>query len=221
MFQTTILHLLPAGFAARAAAACLGLAAAGLASPSQADEAKDLPDIAATLKTSKGDIKVTLHASKAPVTVANFLNLARRGYYDGVVFHRVVEDFVIQGGDPSGTGKGGPGYFIENEIHPDLRHDRAGILSMARKREPDTNGSQFFITLGETPHLDGGYSVFGAVAGGMEAVEEIAAGDAILGVEIHDSTEALFALLAPRLEEWNRILDQRAKELEAAAGSSQ
>ena len=132
-----------------------------------------IEDVEATLKTDKGDIKVTIYASKAPVTAANFLNLAKRDYYDGVSFHRVVEDFVIQGGDPSGTGRGGPGYFIENEIAPGLKHDRAGILSMARKREPDTNGSQFFITLGSTPHLNDRHSVFGRVTSGMDVVDAI------------------------------------------------
>lgn len=170
-----------------------------------------LEDIHATLKTSRGSIKIALHAEKAPVTVANFLNLAKRGYYNGVTFHRVVPDFVIQGGDPTGTGKGGPGYFIENEIAPDLKHDRAGVLSMARKSEPDTNGSQFFITLDATPHLDGGYSVFGKVVSGIEVVEKISAGDTIESIEIHDSTDPLFTKMEKRLDEWNRILDERAK----------
>ena len=168
-----------------------------------------IEDIEATLRTDKGDIKVTIYASKAPITAANFLNLAKRDYYDGVTFHRVVEDFVIQGGDPSGTGRGGPGYFIENEIAPGLKHDRAGILSMARKREPDTNGSQFFITLGETPHLDGGYSIFGEVTEGMEAVEKIEEGDKILDIEVHGSLDALFSKLEKRIEEWNAVLDRR------------
>ncbi len=175
-----------------------------------------LEDIEATLKTDKGDIRVKIYASKAPVTAANFLNLSKRNYYDGVTFHRVVEDFVIQGGDPSGTGRGGPGYFIENEIAPGIKHDRAGILSMARKREPDTNGSQFFITLGETPHLDGGYSIFGEVLEGMEAVTAIEEGDKILDVEVHGSTDALFGRLEKRLDEWNAILDEREKAQKAA-----
>ena len=178
-------------------------------------------DIEATIKTDKGDIKVKIYASKAPVTAANFLNLAKRDYYDGVSFHRVVEDFVIQGGDPSGTGRGGPGYYIENEIVEGLKHDRAGILSMARKREPDTNGSQFFITLGPTPHLDGGYSIFGEVVDGMEAVESIEQGDKILDIEVTGSTDALFAKMESRLDEWNAILDERDKAQKDASDTGQ
>lgn len=181
----------------------------------------EIADIEATLKTEKGLVKVKIYASKVPVTAANFLNLAKRDYYDGVTFHRVEEDFVIQGGDPSGTGRGGPGYFIENEIVEGLLHNRAGILSMARKREPDTNGSQFFITLGETPHLDGGYSIFGEVTEGLEVVESIERGDKILDIEVHGSTDALFAKLEKRLDEWNAILDERAKAQETADKSGQ
>lgn len=181
----------------------------------EAAEAKaEIEDVSATLKTSRGDIKVKIYASKAPVTSANFLNLAKRDYYDGVAFHRVVEDFVIQGGDPSGTGRGGPGYFIPNEIAPGMKHDRAGILSMARKREPDTNGSQFFITLNETPHLDGLYSIFGEVTEGLEVVEKIEVGDKILDVEVHDATDALFLKLEKQVEEWNAILDKRSDDTE-------
>ncbi len=181
----------------------------------------EVTDIEATLKTEKGDIKVKIYASKTPVTAANFLNLALRDYYDGVTFHRVEEDFIIQSGDPSGTGRGGPGYFIANEIAEGLKHDRAGILSMARKLEPDTNGSQFFVTLGPTPHLDGAYSIFGEVLEGMDVVESIEPGDRILDVEVHGSTDALFATLEERIEEWNAILDERAKAQKAAAKSSQ
>jgi peptidyl-prolyl cis-trans isomerase B (cyclophilin B) len=176
-----------------------------------------ITDIHATIKTSKGPIKVLVYASKTPVTAANFLNLAKRDYYDGVTFHRVVEDFVIQGGDPSGTGRGGPGYVIENEIVPDLKHDAIGVLSMARKKEPDTNGSQFFITLGATPHLDGGYSLFGKVVEGIEVVNQIEEGDKIEDIEVIDSTDALFTKLEKRLVEWNAILDQRDKAMKAAA----
>ncbi|MCB1077353.1 MAG: peptidylprolyl isomerase [Verrucomicrobiae bacterium] len=175
------------------------------------DAAPAISDVHATISTDKGDIKVVIYASKTPVTAANFLNLAKRGYYDGVKFHRVVEDFVIQGGDPSGTGRGGPGYFIENEIVPELKHDAIGVLSMARKKEPDTNGSQFFITLDATPHLDGGYSVFGKVVEGIDVVEKIEVGDIIKHIEVTDSTDPLFTKMETRLEEWNRILDERDK----------
>lgn len=197
--------------------ASIALAAWGALSVVQGQETATetaIEDIDAILKTEKGEIKVKVYASKVPVTSANFLNLAKRGYYDGVTFHRVVEDFVIQGGDPSGTGRGGPGYFIENEIVPGLKHDRAGILSMARKREPDTNGSQFFITLAETPHLDGGYSLFGEVTEGMDVVRKIEEGDKILDIEVEGSLEALFTRLEKRVEEWNAVLDKRPDSTE-------
>lgn len=182
-----------------------------------------LEDLDVTLKTPKGDIKLTLYASKAPVSVANFLNLAKRGYYDGVIFHKVVENFMALTGDPSGTGRGGPGYFIENEIVEDLKHDRAGILAMARKLEPDTNGSQFFITLGATPHLDGNYTIFGEVTDGLVVVESLEKGDTIDAIEVHGSTDPLFTKMEARLDEWNAILDMRAdaqKKAKAAAASS-
>lgn len=166
-------------------------------------------DIRIILKTNQGDIKATLFASKAPITVASFLNLARRNFYDGLAFHRVVEDFVIQGGDPDGNGKGGPGYLLPNEIAPGLKHDKKGVFSMARKSKPDTAGSQFFITLGPAPHLDGGYSIFGEVTGGLEVVEQIEVGDKMVDIEILDPVDALFQAQAVNLGEWNRILDQR------------
>ena len=110
---------------------------------SEPADVSEVKDIRIIIKTDKGDIKATMYAIKAPLTSANFLNLAKRDYYDGVIFHRVVPNFVIQGGDPTGTGRGTPGYTIENEIDPDLLHDDAGIFSMARKPEPDSAGSQF------------------------------------------------------------------------------
>jgi peptidyl-prolyl cis-trans isomerase A (cyclophilin A) len=141
----------------------------------------------ATIRTTHGDITVELFAERAPRTVENFLGLATgerewtdpetgetrtEPLYEDVIFHRVIDDFMIQGGDPTGTGRGGPGYQFDDEFHPELRHDRAGILSMANSG-PDTNGSQFFITLDETPHLDDKHSVFGQVIGGMDVVREI------------------------------------------------
>jgi peptidyl-prolyl cis-trans isomerase B (cyclophilin B) len=166
-------------------------------------------DIRIVLKTNKGDIKATMFATQAPITVASFLNLARRNYYDGLAFHRVVEDFVIQGGDPDGNGKGGPGYLLPNEIAPGLKHDKVGVFSMARKSKPDTAGSQFFITLGVAEHLDGGYSIFGEVTEGLDVVEQIEVGDKIEDIEILDPTDALFKTQADKLKEWNQILDQR------------
>ena len=174
---------------------------------SEPADASEVKDIRIIIKTDKGDIKATMYAVKAPLTSANFLNLAKRDYYDGIIFHRVVPNFVIQGGDPTGTGRGGPGYTIENEIDPDLLHDDAGIFSMARKPQPDTAGSQFFITHNATPHLDGGYSVFGKVTEGQDVVDSIRVGDKIKDIEILDSTDALFAKMKDRIDEWNKILD--------------
>ncbi len=126
----------------------------------------------ATFKTEKGDIAVELYADRAPRTVENFVNLARAGFYDGTTFHRVIGGFMAQGGDPTGTGTGGPGYEFADEFHPSLRHDGAGVLSMANAG-PGTNGSQFFITYGPTPHLDDRHSVFGRVTGGMDVLNSL------------------------------------------------
>jgi cyclophilin family peptidyl-prolyl cis-trans isomerase len=126
----------------------------------------------ATISTDNGDIVIELFADKAPKTVNNFVFLARDGYFDGVTFHRVIHGFMAQGGDPTGSGSGGPGYAFADEFHPNLKHDQPGILSMANAG-PGTNGSQFFITYGPTPHLDGRHSVFGRVIEGMDVVEAI------------------------------------------------
>ena len=126
----------------------------------------------ATFVTEKGDIVVELFADKVPGTVNNFVFLAREGFYDGTTFHRVIPDFMAQAGDPTGTGRGGPGYRFEDEFHPSLRHDKPGILSMANAG-PNTNGSQFFITHVPTPHLDGRHAVFGQVASGMDVLMSI------------------------------------------------
>ncbi len=126
----------------------------------------------ATIATDRGDIVVELFADKAPQTVNNFVFLAREGFYDGVTFHRVIPGFMAQGGDPTGSGRGGPGYRFEDEFHADLRHDGPGVLSMANAG-PGTNGSQFFITQGPTPHLDDRHTVFGRVVEGMDVVLDI------------------------------------------------
>ena len=165
-----------------------------------------MSDIKITLKTDKGDMDITMYADDTPVTCASFLNLAKRGYYDGIAFHRVIANFMIQGGDPTGTGAGGPGYKFEDECLASLRHDKPGILSMANAG-PGTNGSQFFITHGPTPHLDGKHTVFGHVTKGQDVVDSIAQGDKITGVDIHDSTDELFAAQADRIAEWNKKLD--------------
>ncbi len=126
----------------------------------------------ATISTELGDIVLELYADKVPVTVNNFVFLAREGFYDGCTFHRVIKDFMVQGGDPTGTGRGGPGYRFADEFHPKLKHDGAGVVSMANAG-PDTNGSQFFITHVATPHLDGRHAVFGHVIEGMDVVMAI------------------------------------------------
>jgi peptidyl-prolyl cis-trans isomerase B (cyclophilin B) len=137
----------------------------------------------ATFQTSKGTITIELFEDKVPKTVENFTKLANDGFYNGLKFHRVIADFMIQGGCPEGTGTGGPGYKFEDEFHPDLRHDSAGILSMANSG-PNTNGSQFFITHGPTPHLDNKHSVFGKVTEGQDVVDAIAQGDVMETVTI-------------------------------------
>jgi peptidyl-prolyl cis-trans isomerase B (cyclophilin B) len=177
-----------------------------LAAPAQSEES--MKDIRIIVKTDKGDIEGVLYPSKAPVTVANFLNLAKRGYYDGLKFHRVIPDFMIQGGDPTGTGSGGPGYRFEDECTPELKHDKPGIFSMANAG-PGTNGSQFFITHVATPHLNGKHTVFGSVIKGQDMVDAVAQGDTIKSIEILDPTDELFAAQSKRLEEWNAILDKR------------
>ena len=131
-----------------------------------------LNDIRIIIHTTKGDIEATLFPSKAPVTTANFLNLASRGFYGGLTFHRVVPNVVIQGGDPLGTGSGGPGYRFENEIDASLSHVNVGVVAMANAG-PNTNGSQFFITVAPTPHLDNRHTIFGEVVEGQDVADQI------------------------------------------------
>ena len=139
-------------------------------SPAFADEAAKRP--VAKFQTSMGDFKIELYSDLAPNTVKNFTDLAQKNFYDGVIFHRVIDDFMIQGGDPTGTGRGGPGYTIPDEFGEGLKHNAPGILSMANAG-PDTGGSQFFITLVPTPWLDGHHAIFGHVIEGMNVVEAI------------------------------------------------
>ncbi len=139
----------------------------------------------ATINTNKGNIRIQLHDDKTPKTVANFEKLATDGFYDGLKFHRVIADFMVQGGCPQGTGTGGPGYKFEDEFHPELTHSGPGILSMANSG-PNSNGSQFFITHVATPWLDGKHSVFGKVLEGQDVVDSIAQGDVMESVTIAD-----------------------------------
>jgi peptidyl-prolyl cis-trans isomerase B (cyclophilin B) len=172
----------------------------------------------AIMETSKGTINLNLFADQAPLTVANFVNLARRGYYNGLKFHRVIANFMIQGGCPQGSGMGGPGYSFEDEFSPELRHDKPGILSMANAG-PATNGSQFFITHGPTPHLDGKHTVFGVVAGSedQKVVDRIAKGDVIEKLTIEGDAAELMAKVGDKVSKWNQVLDKQFPNL--AAGS--
>ncbi|HVJ37632.1 MAG TPA: peptidylprolyl isomerase [Stenotrophomonas sp.] len=160
--------------------------------------------VIANFDTTRGPIKVELFADKAPLTVANFVNLAKRGFYDGLSFHRVIADFMIQGGCPEGSGRGGPGYRFEDEANNGVSHDR-GVLSMANAG-PNTNGSQFFITHVATPWLDGKHTVFGKVLSGLETVDSVAQGDVINKVTIEGDADAVLAAKADRVAEWNKIL---------------
>jgi peptidyl-prolyl cis-trans isomerase B (cyclophilin B) len=171
-----------------------------------ATNAGDMADIRVVLKSNKGDIEGTLFASKTPVTVANFLNLARKGYYDGISFHRVIADFMVQGGDPTGTGRGGPGYTFEDECRPDIKHDKPGLFSMANTGRPVSNGSQFFIAHVPTPWLDGKHTVFGEVTKGQDVVNAIRQGDKIEKIEILDSPDALFEEQKTRIAKWDAAL---------------
>ncbi|NIJ81257.1 peptidylprolyl isomerase [Xanthomonas cannabis] len=158
----------------------------------------------ATFDTSRGPIVVELYPEKAPLTVANFVNLAKRGFYNGLSFHRVIADFMIQGGCPEGSGRGGPGYRFEDETNNGVGHER-GVLSMANAG-PNTNGSQFFITHTATPWLDGKHTVFGKVTQGLDVVDSVAQGDTINSLTIEGDTDAVLAAKADRVAEWNKIL---------------
>ena len=160
--------------------------------------------VTATFDTDRGPIKIELFPDKAPLTVANFVNLARRGFYDGLNFHRVIPDFMIQGGCPKGTGTGGPGYKFEDETNNGVRHDR-GVISMANAG-PDTNGSQFFITHIKTDWLDGKHTVFGKVLEGQDVVDAVKQGDTIKSIRIEGDADAVLAAKADRVADWNKIL---------------
>jgi len=161
----------------------------------------------AHIKTNKGTIKLTLFYKQAPITVSNFINLSKRGYYDNLSFHRVIDDFMIQGGCPLGTGTGGPGYNFQDEFHEELKHDKPGVLSMANAG-PGTNGSQFFITHIETPWLDNNHTVFGEILSDEDQtiINTIVQGDIIEKIEIigdlpNDKT------IEELIQSWNKVLD--------------
>jgi peptidyl-prolyl cis-trans isomerase B (cyclophilin B) len=169
----------------------------------------DVMKIKAIIKTNKGDINLDLRPDKTPVTVASFVNLAQKGFYDGLTFHRVIDDFMIQGGCPQGTGTGGPGYKFEDECLPDLKHDKPGIVSMANAG-PKTNGNQFFITHVATPWLNGKHTVFGAISSNadMDVVNNIVQGDVMEFVLIEGDINDLLGSKKERVEQWNKALDR-------------
>ncbi len=172
--------------------------------------AAPVQDIRVVLHTDKGDIDATIFASKVPITAANFLNLAQQKFYDGLKFHRVIADFMIQGGDPKGTGGGDPGYKFEDEKGGPNRFDQPGVLAMANSG-PNTNGSQFFITHVPTPWLNGHHTIFGQVSKGQDVVNSIAQGDHIKSIDILDPTAPLFAAESERIEKFNAQLVHPAK----------
>lgn len=173
--------------------------------------------ITAEIKTSKGTINVKLFHKRAPKTVANFVNLATRGYYNDLNFHRVINDFMVQGGCPNGDGRGGPGYQFEDEFHDELVHDAPGKLSMANAG-PNTNGSQFFITHGSTPWLDGKHAVFGEVVSeeDQEVVDSISQGDEIESINVEGEYEELLRKI-DEVQYWNETLDEGFENLKPAA----
>jgi peptidyl-prolyl cis-trans isomerase A (cyclophilin A) len=150
----------------------LAFTAEGFAAQRADKGAGQMTNPIAVFETNKGSFEIELFADKAPITVKNFVDLTNKGFYDGLIFHRVIEGFMIQGGDPEGTGMGGPGYTIPDEFSQDLKHDAAGVLSMANAG-PNTGGSQFFITLAATPWLNGHHAVFGKVIKGLDVVQAI------------------------------------------------
>ena len=163
--------------------------------------------LSAEIVTEKGTISVDLFSEQTPITVANFVNLASRGFYDNLNFHRVIQDFMIQGGCPSGNGMGGPGYRFADEFLPELRHDSPGKLSMANAG-PGTNGSQFFITHVPTPHLDDAHTIFGSVKSeeDQKIVDQIEQGDQIQTIKIVGEYEELLNSVES-VSEWNDLLD--------------
>ena len=193
----------------RFALVCVTLLLTAACLPLFAQEGEAAPaKLVASIETDKGTIKIELESDLTPMTVANFVNLAERGYYDGLKFHRVLADFMIQGGDPTGTGAGGPGYKFADEIVKSLRHNRAGTMSMANAG-PGTNGSQFFITHKATPWLDGKHTVFGYVVEGQDVVDAIRQNDKMNKVTIEGDSAALLKKEAAHIGPWDKVLDDK------------
>ena len=161
------------------------------------------------IMTEKGDININLLPEKSPVTVANFVNLAKKGYYDGLKFHRVIDNFMAQGGDPAGTGAGGPGYRFEDEVNNGLNFSKAGKLAMANAG-PGTNGSQFFITTVPTEWLNGNHTIFGEVVSDddLKVVKKLSNGDVMKKVVVEGDVDAFLKTQKNRVDSWNKILKQ-------------
>ena len=159
--------------------------------------------------TAKGDVNINLLPDKSPVTVANFVNLAKKGYYDGLKFHRVIDNFMAQGGDPTGTGMGGPGYQFEDEVNNGLNFSKAGKLAMANAG-PGTNGSQFFITTVPTEWLNGNHTIFGEVASeaNLDVVKKLSNGDVMTKVVVEGDVDAVLKTQKNRVDSWNKTLKQ-------------
>ena len=174
-------------------------------------------NLTAELLTSRGTIRVELFSQQVPLTVANFVNLTRRGYYDGLTFHRVIENFMIQGGDPTGTGSGGPGYKFRDELEGAAGYSR-GTVAMANAG-PNTNGSQFFITHVPTPWLDRKHSIFGQVAEGQDIVDAIQKGDLLRSVAIEGDVSPLEQKFETQLAAWNKTLDAKFPRKKTAVAS--
>jgi peptidyl-prolyl cis-trans isomerase B (cyclophilin B) len=177
-------------------------------------EIKMKNELKAVIETNKGTINLKLFAEQAPVTVGNFVNLAQRGFYNNLNFHRVIPDFMIQGGCPAGDGRGGPGYKFQDEFVKELKHSKPGILSMANAG-PGTNGSQFFITHVPTPWLDGKHTVFGEVVSDADqkVVNAIVQGDKIKTVIIEGDYSELMQSIKPMVDKWNTALDTNFPKL--------
>ena len=159
--------------------------------------------------TAKGDVNINLLSDKSPVTVANFVNLAKKGYYDGLKFHRVIDNFMAQGGDPTGTGAGGPGYRFEDEVNNGLNFSKPGKLAMANAG-PGTNGSQFFITTVPTEWLNGNHTIFGEVASeaDLDVVKKLSNGDVMTKVVVEGDVDAFLKTQKTRVDSWNKVLKQ-------------
>ena len=186
--------------------------------PEKTNTPEKIKDITAVIKTSDGDIHVTLYASKTPVTVANFCNLAKRGYYKGSNFHRVIKGFVSQAGMHI-SGARTPGYNIDNETYTEnpaiaeLKHSKAGMLSMARLPQKHTNGAQWYITHAPTSNLDGAYTVFGEVTEGLEIALNLNIGTLIKDIDVTSDTTQLFKFQEKNVTQWNKTLDEKFRDL--------